>query len=172
MGKIIFVIGGARSGKSAFAKELARKNYRRVAFIATCQPLDAQMKARISRHKKERPKAWKTFEENRDIAGCLKKIGPAFDAVLIDCLTLLICNLMLKKIKPAGIEKKVKEMLAAFTKIKADTFIVSNEVGLGIVPQNKLGRDFRDVAGRINQVVAAKSDKVYFMVAGIPWRIK
>jgi adenosylcobinamide kinase/adenosylcobinamide-phosphate guanylyltransferase len=172
MAKIIFIVGGARSGKSTYALSVAKASGKKIAFIATCQPKDCEMKKRITLHKNSRPCHWKTFEEPRDPVLLLKKIGLKFDVVVIDCLTLMISNLMLKGLKEAAIESKINKLLDVLNKIKAQSVIVSNEVGLGIVPQNKLARDFRDIAGRINQIVAAKSDSVIFLVSGIPWRIK
>ncbi|MCK9602870.1 MAG: bifunctional adenosylcobinamide kinase/adenosylcobinamide-phosphate guanylyltransferase [Candidatus Omnitrophica bacterium] len=172
MAKITFVLGGARSGKSSFALKTALRCRGKTAFIATCQPLDPEMKKRIARHQRSRPKHWQTFEEPRDIGSLLKKIGAGFDTIVIDCLTLLISNLMMDNQDEKTIEKKFKDVLNTLDKIKAQTIIVSNEVGLGIVPANKLGREFRDIAGRINQMLAAKADNVFFLISGIPWKIK
>jgi len=172
MAKITFILGGARSGKSSYALKLAREYGGKVAFIATCQPLDAEMKKRIGLHKKSRPTQWQTFEEPKDAASLLKKIGAKFDSIIIDCLTLLICNLMMDNQGEAAVEKKLKDMLNTLDKIKAQAIIVSNEVGLGLVPANKLGREFRDIAGKANQIVASKANKVLFMVAGLPMIIK
>jgi len=172
MGKITFILGGARSGKSTYALNLAQERGKRVAFIATCEPGDAEMKKRIALHKKERPSGWKTFEEQKNISFVLKRIGPEFDLIIIDCLTLLISNLMLAGLKSDLIQNKIKDLLSEVTKIKSNCIIVSNEVGLGIVPENKLARDFRDIAGKTNQLVAKKSNQVFFIVSGIPWRIK
>ena len=171
MAKIIFILGGARSGKSTYALTLAKKESKKVAFIATCQALDKEMTQRIQRHRKTRPKDWQIFEEPYDVAGLLNKIGTKFELVLIDCLTLLVSNLMLKGFRESAIKKEFNRILSALNKTNAKVIIVSNEVGLGIVPQNKLARDFRDIAGKVNQVVAAKSDEVFFMVAGIPAKI-
>ncbi len=172
MGKITFILGGARSGKSQFAIKLAKEKARKVAFIAPCQPLDLEMKKRIMLHKKARPVHWQTFEEPRDIVSLLKKIGDKFELILIDCLTLFISNLLLENLKEAAIEDEVNQILSILKKIKPKSIIVSNEVGLGIIPENKLARDFRDIAGRMNQPIAAKSDEVFFMAAGIPLKIK
>lgn len=172
MGKITFILGGARSGKSRYALKLAKDTAQRVAFIATCQPKDSEMKKRALLHRKARPAHWKTFEEPFEPTLSLKRIGSKFDVVIIDCLTLMISNLMLKGLKESAIENKINKMLHALKKIKAQSILVSNEVGLGIVPGNALARTFRDTAGRINQVVAGKSDEVFFMVSGLPWRIK
>lgn len=172
MAKIIFILGGARSGKSTFALELVKKDKKKVAFIATCQPLDKEMAQRIKFHKKIRPGDWQTFEEPYKVSGLLHKIGTKFEVILIDCLTLLMSNLMLKGLKEDAITQEVNNILSALNKIKVKAIIVSNEVGLGIVPQNKLARDFRDISGKINQAVVRKSDEVFFMVSGIPTKIK
>ena len=172
MAKIIFVLGGARSGKSTFALELAKIEKRKVAFIATCQALDKEMAERIKLHKKTRPRHWQSFEEPYGVSVLLNKIGVKFEVILIDCLTLLVSNLMLKGLKKEDIQKEVSNILSFIYKNKNKAIIVSNEVGLGIVPQNKLARDFRDTAGRINQDVARESDEVFFMLSGIPIKIK
>lgn len=173
MGKITFIIGGARSGKSQYALKLAKEEKaKNVAFIATAKPLDSEMKKRIELHKKKRPKYWRTFQEPQNVSGLLKKSSNKFELILIDCLTLLISNLLLANLKQDNIEEEARKILSALKKTKASSIIVSNEVGLGIVPENKLARDFRDIAGRINQLVAEKSDEVFFLVSGIPWRIK
>lgn len=172
MAEISLVLGGARSGKSAYALHLAGKAEKKAVFIATCQALDKEIAERIELHKKTRPKSWHTFEEPYKVSLLLNKIGNKFEVILIDCLTLLVSNLMLKGLKADVIAKEVNRIFDALGKTKAKAVIVSNEVGLGIVPDNKIGRVFRDVAGRINQLAAGKSDKVYFMISGIPWKIK
>jgi len=171
MGKITFILGGARSGKSIYALSLAEK-YKRAAFIATCQPLDREMQERIRLHKKARPKNWKSFEESKDIEVLVERIGNKFECIVIDCLTLLVSNLMISGYKEKDILKKIKAILAMLRKNKARVFIVSNEVGLGLVPANKLGRDFRDIAGKVNQLTAKKADEVFFTISGIPMKIK
>ena len=173
MGKIIFVIGGARSGKSRFAIDLVRARRKaKTAFIATCRPLDGEMRARIAAHKRVRPSHWRTFEEPERLSAVLEKMGEAFEWIVIDCLTLLVSNLLLKRRGAQAIKDEIGAVISRLGKGKAASVIVSNEVGMGIVPGNRLGRDFRDVAGRINQLVAARADEIYFMVSGIPWRIK
>lgn len=173
MGKITFVIGGARSGKSRYAVESIEKNgAANAAFIATCQALDEEMARRIALHRSSRPSHWETFDEPRSVAALVEKIGGSFDHILIDCLTLLVTNLMLGGAGEGGVEREIDALVAALRKSRGASVIVSNEVGLGIVPENALARDFRDIAGRVNQQVAQKADEVYFMVAGIPWRIK
>lgn len=172
MGKIIFILGGARSGKSSYATKLAKGLGKKVAFIATCQPLDKEMRKRIALHKERRSVNWQTFEEPLGLSSLLKKNSTKFEVFLIDCLTLLVSNLLLKNFKENTIEGEINKILSILKKTKAKSIIVSNEVGLGIVPKNHLGRRFRDLAGRINQMVAEKSDEVFFLVSGIPWRIK
>ena len=171
MAKITFILGGARSGKSTYALELAKK-HKDVAFIATCQGLDREMKERIKLHKKSRPRHWQTFEEAKDVAGMLESMDNKFDCIVIDCLTLLVSNLFLAKVSYKTIEAKIERMLGNLKKKKAQAIIVSNEVGLGVVPGNKLARDFRDIAGKVNQIVASQADEVFFMVSGLPCRIK
>lgn len=171
MNKITLVLGGARSGKSTYAMHLAAK-YTKVAFIATAQALDEEMGERIKRHRKARPKNWKTFEEAKELSPLLKKITGKFNCLIIDCLTLLISNLILSGQTEDKIIKNVNGMLATLRKTKAHAIIVSNEVGLGIVPGNALSRDFRDIAGKINQIVAKTADEVFFTVSGIPLMIK
>ena len=172
MGKITFIVGGARSGKSSYALELAKSNAGKTAFVATCRPTDAEMRKRVRLHKNSRPKHWKTFQDNDNLPLLLRKISLKFEIVIIDCLTLLLSDFMLKGLNANFIEGRTKEVLRTLKKIKAESIIVSNEVGLGIVPENKLARDFRDIAGKMNQVVAKNSDHMFFLVCGIPWRIK
>jgi len=171
MGKITFILGGARSGKSMYALRLAKKR-KRVAFIATCQALDREMQERIRLHQKQRSEHWKTFEEPRNLNSLLMRMGDAFDCILIDCLTLLVSNLILSGYKKEEVLKEIKAMLTSLRKKRAKVIMVSNEVGLGLVPANKLGRDFRDIAGRVNQAVAEEADEVFFTISGIPMKIK
>jgi adenosylcobinamide kinase/adenosylcobinamide-phosphate guanylyltransferase len=171
MSKITLILGGARSGKSGHALSLAKK-YKKVAFIATCLGLDKEMQERIRLHKESRPKHWKTFEEPKDLAKLLEGLSNNFDCIIVDCLTLLVSNLILAGDKQEQVAEKIKKLLLALNKRKARIILVSNEVGSGLVPANKLGRDFRDVAGRVNQMVAKNAGEVFFVVAGIPLKIK
>ncbi|MDD5436403.1 MAG: bifunctional adenosylcobinamide kinase/adenosylcobinamide-phosphate guanylyltransferase [Candidatus Omnitrophica bacterium] len=171
MGHITFVVGGARSGKSSYAVGLASKA-KKAAFIATCEALDREMALRIKKHRRDRPGSWTTYEEPRELAALVNSLHAGHDFVLIDCLTLFVSNLILKKRKPGEIERHINSVIKALKKRKSPSVIVSNEVGLGIVPNTRLGRDFRDVAGSINKVVAERSDRMVFMISGIPWRIK
>lgn len=171
MAKIIFIVGGARSGKSSHALALA-KEYKKVAFVATCQGLDEEMKKRIRCHQATRPKQWTTMEEPKEVASLLANVKDEFNCILIDCLTLLVSNLILDGYCEKEILNKIQDLLNVLKKKKCVIIIVSNEVGLGIVPDNKLGRDFRDTAGKANQIVAQEADEVFFTVSGIPIKIK
>ena len=172
MGKIIFILGGARSGKSSYAVESAKRLGKKVAFIATCPPVDKEMKERIALHRKKRPFNWQTFEEPQNLPPLLKKISPQFNVIIIDCLTLFISNLLSEGLDDAVIEDRIRKLLGVLKQGKCKTIIVSNEVGLGIVPGNRLARRFRDLAGRINQLVTQKADDVFFMFSGLPSKIK
>ena len=172
-----FILGGARSGKSRFAQELAAKLGKRVLFVATGEALDEEMHARIKTHKRSRSPTWKTLEAPTDVAKALRnKIGDA-EVVIVDCMTLLVSNLMgTEDMDAKTLEKKVtaelKELVAFMRTTKAHFIIVSNEVGLGVVPAYPAGRVYRDALGMANQMLARNADKVYFMVAGIPIPLK
>jgi adenosylcobinamide kinase/adenosylcobinamide-phosphate guanylyltransferase len=134
--------------------------------------LDKEMKQRILLHRSLRPKHWKTYEKPKELVPLLTKLGNSFDCLIIDCLTLLISNFLLERYSEKRIAEKIETLLAGFKKNKAKVIMVSNEVGLGIVPANKLGRAFRDIAGKVNQIVAQKANEVFFTIAGIPLRVK
>jgi adenosylcobinamide kinase/adenosylcobinamide-phosphate guanylyltransferase len=169
-GKIILVIGGAKSGKSTFALEQAGAFPGRKAYVATAQPLDDEMKERIERHKAQRGRDWDTLEEPIKIARALEQIRTGYTAGVVDCLTLWLSNLL---IGVEDLEGEVDAFLAFLKTGDCPTlFIVSNEVGMGIVPDNALSRRFRDRAGYLNQQVAGIADEVYLLAAGIPLRIK
>ncbi|MHB8155441.1 MAG: bifunctional adenosylcobinamide kinase/adenosylcobinamide-phosphate guanylyltransferase [Candidatus Omnitrophota bacterium] len=171
MNKITLILGGARSGKSSYALSLA-KRYKKVAFIATCQGKDKEMRQRIKLHKETRPQHWETFEEPRELTKLLGKMDNSFNCIVIDCLTLLVSNLILAAHSQKQIIDKIQDLLLILNEKKARIILVSNEVGLGLVPINKLGREFRDIAGRVNQLVAKNAKEVFFTVSGIPLKIK
>lgn len=177
MGKLIFITGAARSGKSAFAVRMAKeisdgqKNGKAV-FLATCIPQDNEMKRRVALHKKNRPPSWKTIEAKPDILKELKGIKPIFRVVIIDCLTLFVSGLIMRGVKESRIKKKVEEITKIISQAFYAAIVVSNEVGAGVVPENKLAREFRDSAGTANQSIARRADEVYFVVSGIPVKIK
>lgn len=172
-----FILGGARSGKSRFAQELANKLGRRVLFVATGEALDEEMRVRIEAHKRTRTPTWKTLEAPTGVAKAMRgKIGNT-EVVIIDCVTLLVSNLMgTVDIDAETLEKKIaaelKELVAFMRTTKAHFIIVSNEVGLGVVPAYPAGRVYRDALGMANQMLARNADEVYFMVAGIPIPLK
>jgi adenosylcobinamide kinase / adenosylcobinamide-phosphate guanylyltransferase len=166
---ITLVIGGARSGKSSFALRTAADMKGRKACIVTAQPLDAEMQRRIEKHRFERSAAWDTFEEPIAIARLLDEVGADYDVILVDCLTLWLSNLMMNS---ADVEAEIKSLVSAAVSCRAELFMVSNEVGMGIVPDNEMARLFRDYAGIMNRMTAEKADNVYLLTAGIPVKIK
>jgi adenosylcobinamide kinase/adenosylcobinamide-phosphate guanylyltransferase len=176
MGKLTFILGGARSGKSSYAQRLAEKHGGRVAFIATATAGDDDMAARIRQHQKERPKGWVTREIPCGIAQTLRANPLREEIVVLDCLTLLVSNLLFQGGEAdvdegqatARIETEITGLLGLIQESSADWIIVSNEVGLGLVPAYPLGRIYRDLLGRANQQLAACADQVLWMVAGIP----
>ncbi|RJQ49451.1 MAG: bifunctional adenosylcobinamide kinase/adenosylcobinamide-phosphate guanylyltransferase [Nitrospiraceae bacterium] len=183
--QIFFITGGARSGKSSFAMSEAGKVKGRKAYIATAQALDEEMHDRILRHRQQRSAEWDTYEEPLQVTDVLEKIMTAHDVVLLDCLTLWLSNLMIREPDSGRIRPTVDEYLSEFvamlqqlkglshdTRHASRLFIVSNEVGMGIVPENELARKFRDHAGILNQKIAAIADEVYLVTAGIPVKIK
>jgi adenosylcobinamide kinase / adenosylcobinamide-phosphate guanylyltransferase len=175
--KIVLVLGGARSGKSTFAQKLADSLGGKVVFIATGEPLDGEMRTRIRNHKKNRPGSWRTLEVPRQVGRALEAVKLSnCEVVIIDCITLLISNLLDDGENEIEAEKRmvkeISELIGAIKKISAHYIIVSNEVGLGLVPDNKLGRIYRDLLGKANQILAQQANEVYFLAAGIPLRIK
>jgi len=174
--QIILLLGGARSGKSHYAQQLAGQLGGKVLFIATGEALDEEMQARIAEHKKARPKNWRTLEIPAGIGkGIEKGIGDA-EIVLIDCLTLLVSNLLRDEPDYPEAEKRamseINELIAAMNKLDASFIIVSNEVGMGLVPETRLGRIYRDLLGKANQLLANHATEVYLMVACLPVRVK
>jgi adenosylcobinamide kinase / adenosylcobinamide-phosphate guanylyltransferase len=167
---IIFVTGGARSGKSTFALNLARATNEAVTFIATAQAFDTEMTERIVRHQLERPQAWTTIEAPLDVQTALEHVQTR--VVILDCLSLLVSNLMLEDFTEAEILERIYDLLEIATARDLMLIVVTNEVGSGVVPEYQLGRFFRDVLGRANQTVAAASSEAYLLVAGLSLRLK
>ena len=171
--QLILVTGGTRSGKSSFAQNLAEEAQGRKAFIATAEPLDREMKERIALHKQERPAGWDTVEEPINLATAVKECGEAYDVLLIDCLTLWISNLLVNKsIQEEAILKNISALVAGCREVPARVIVVTNELGMGIVPSDRLSRLYRDLVGKANQQVASAADEVYFLVSGIPMKLK
>jgi adenosylcobinamide kinase/adenosylcobinamide-phosphate guanylyltransferase len=181
MGKeLILVLGGARAGKSAFAEKLAQAMGPRVLCVATAEPSDEEMRRRIRRHRQRRPAAWRVVEEPLEIAQALTPFLDATDVALIDCLTVWVSNLLLAAL-PGGVDqgfrqaevaekavsRAVEDLLTCYHEGPASFVVVSNEVGMGLVPEYPLGRLYRDCLGRANQQVAAEADRVYYLVAGL-----
>ncbi|MBX5185345.1 bifunctional adenosylcobinamide kinase/adenosylcobinamide-phosphate guanylyltransferase [Rhizobium sp. NZLR5] len=165
----VFILGGARSGKSRFAESLVISIGLDRHYLATGRAWDEEMQARIAQHRADRGPSWTTHEEPLDLVGKLDAIDREGGVVLIDCLTLWVTNLMMD-------ERDMAAEFAALTdflpQAKAQLVFVSNEVGLGIVPDNRMARDFRDHAGRLHQSIAAKAAEVYFIAAGLPLKMK
>jgi adenosylcobinamide kinase/adenosylcobinamide-phosphate guanylyltransferase len=179
MSKIILVLGGARSGKSSYAQSLAEETGKSVTFIATAQALDEEMSARIQKHRTERPAEWETLEVPLDLASHTQWIKS--DVVVLDCITLLISNLLMQFVKDdlvdelpfkLAVQKEMEELIGAIRSQKQDWIIISNELGLGLVPPYQMGRVYRDWLGWSNQRLAREADQVILMVAGIPMVIK
>jgi len=172
MEKFIFITGGVRSGKSKYAIKLAKNTTGRVVFLATGTAKDEEMKKRIKGHKESRPREWRTIEETKDIASILFSIGPPWKVVIIDCLTFFISNLLLDGIDENAILERIRKIVEAILRANYTTIVVSNEVGGGVVPDNKLGRRFRDIVGLANQIMADSAQEVYLVVSGIPIKLK
>jgi len=166
------ILGGARSGKSRHSLTLARRHSGGIAFVATAQAGDADMAARIARHRSERPSSWLTVEEPLDVpAACRRLIGRA-DLVVVDCLTLWVANRLLRGDADTAILHAADDLAAFMAARQASLLIVTNEVGAGVHPPTVAGLRFRDLLGLVNQRVAEAADRVTLMVAGIPLTVK
>jgi len=163
------VLGGARSGKSRFAEQLAADSGLIRHYIATGQAWDDEMRARIAQHQNDRGDNFVTHEQPLDLVGALREIDAPDICVLVDCLTLWVTNLMLAE---RDMPTEFSALCAQIQASRARTIFVSNEVGLGIVPDNRMAREFRDRAGRLHQMVAACAGDVYFIAAGLPLKMK
>ena len=173
MTKLTLILGGVRSGKSSYAVELAKK-YKNVTYVATARVEDDEMKDRVTMHKKLRPASWKTVESPENLSQTVE--GLDADLILIDCLTLYVSNLLLddneKEAKEKYITDAIEKLCGVSKDTGADVIMVSNEVGLGIVPADRISRQFRDIAGRVNQIVTSHANRVYLVTAGIPQQLK
>ena len=186
MGKIIYIAGGARSGKSSFAENLISERYKSKIYLATAIPFDDEMKDRIEKHKKQRGKNWKTIENYKNLSKILKNHIEGYDVILLDCITNMVTNLMIMEDEYDWDNISMKEVDSVRDKIIAeiksliefikendiDMVAVSNEVGLGLVPSTPLGRHFRDIGGKINQIMAEASSEAYFVISGLNMKLK
>ncbi len=163
------VVGGARSGKSAFAERLVAASELAPVYVATAQIFDDEMRDRVAEHRVRRGADWSLIEEHDDLEGVLRREARPGRAVLVDCLTLWITNLMMAE---ADIQARSFALIDALIAAEGPVALVTNEVGMGIVPDNAMARDFRDHAGRLNQEIAAHADHVYFMAVGLPLKMK
>ena len=177
MSQTIFITGGARSGKSRFAEKTAAGYGAPLCYLATAQSLDDEMGRRVIQHQERRGDTWQTIEEPLQLAQALTEHDGAFKVILIDCLTLWLSNLlMLHEYLGAKAEGRILEDVMHLAETLRDmttpVIIVSNEVGMGIVPENRLARMFRDIAGHANQTIAAAADEAWLVTSGIPLRLK
>ena len=164
-----FVLGGTRSGKSAFAERLVVETGLSRHYLATGRAWDGEMQARIAGHRTARGDGWTTHEEPLDLVGRLTALGTQGNVILVDCLTLWVTNLMMEGRDIAAESESLQSCLSGMA---ATVVLVSNEVGLGIVPDNKMAREFRDHAGRLHQSIASIAREVYFVAAGLPLKMK
>lgn len=182
MSKLTLILGGARSGKSTYAEKLAKRQSGRVAYIATAQALDEEMQARITAHRQNRPDSWQTFEIPSNVGRTLLEHPPPAELILLDCLTLLVANRLLEaapdvdqpdeSAATALVQSEIDDLLEAIELSQAEWIVVSNEVGLGLVPPYPLGRIYRDVLGWANQRLARQAERVVFMIAGRPMKLE
>ncbi|HAD26197.1 MAG TPA: bifunctional adenosylcobinamide kinase/adenosylcobinamide-phosphate guanylyltransferase [Alphaproteobacteria bacterium] len=173
--RLTFVLGGARSGKSSFAQTLAEQAAEtaghKLFYIATAEIRDAEMADRVAAHQRARGPEWHAREAPRDLGAALRAVDAPGHVLLVDCLTLWLSNVMEAE-SGSGLAARFEALLADLAALSGRAILVSNEVGLGIVPDNALARAFRDQAGRLNQQVAAQADQVFFVAAGLPLKMK
>lgn len=179
MGKLILVTGGARSGKSSFAEKYVAKYGKNIAYIATSQVLDEEMAYRVKLHRERRPENWQTFEAPKDAHAAISEAGKTCDMILFDCLTVYISNILCgmdnledEELLFQTVKQQYELLLLAVGETEATVVIVTNEVGAGIVPMNKLARHFRDLAGLANQAMAKEATEVYLVVSGMAVNVK
>ncbi len=192
MGRLILITGGARSGKSSYAEQRAAElGGDNVLYVATSQILDEEMRDRVRKHQAQRPSAWQTIEAPLNVAAAIRDQAQIADQIiLLDCLTLLTTNILMQAAGPEGdafnepssdpfateiesaVLREVNALIELAQQSQGTMLVVTNEIGLGVVPPYELGRAYRDILGRANQVFAAASDEVILMVAGIPMSVK
>lgn len=172
MAPVIFITGGARSGKSRLAERLAGNFGGSLGYIATGAAGDGEMAQRIARHRQRRGPAWTTIEEPMELAAALRENDGRFAAILVDCITLWLTNLLLAYDDSTRCLDRVRELTTLLPQLTSPIIFVSNEVGMGIVPENRLARQFRDLAGEANEMIAAAADEVHVTFSGLPLRLK
>lgn len=185
MGQITLITGGARSGKSTFAEKSVREKNKRTAYLATAIAFDESMKSRIEKHVNQRPSEWTTFEKATKAHEVVREIASNHEVLLLDCITVLMTNtLFMDDLDWDTIDEKtidrvegrvmedIKLLISALKESDLQSYLVTNEVGSGIVPENRLARIFRDIAGRINQYIASQADEVYAVISGLPLKLK
>jgi len=172
MAKLIFISGGTRSGKSRLAEELAGRYGDPLLYVATAHAGDTEMAARIARHQERRGPAWQTVEEPYELMSVIAGHDGWFKAILVDCITLWLTNLLLSSDRNETALEKVRELAAAAKILRSPLILVSNETGMGIVPENELARRFRDLAGEANEILATAADEAYVMFSGLPLKLK
>ncbi len=166
---VTLVLGGARSGKSRFAENLVETSGLKPVYVATAQAFDAEMKDRIERHRARRGNDWETVEAPIDLPDALRACSSGDRVVLVDCLTLWLSNLMMKV---ADLDAEGTRLVEVLSDLAGPVVLVSNEVGMSIVPENRMAREFRDHAGELNQNVAAVASDVFLIAAGLPMKLK
>ena len=191
MGRLTLILGGARSGKSTFAEQRARElGGESVLYVATSETKDEEMQERVTKHRAGRPPAWGTLESSRNVAQALRQEGSSARVVLLDCMTFLVANHLMDAAAPkdnpfddpsadpfdpqieTDVVAEVEALVAYVQESDIEMLVVSNEVGLGVVPPYELGRAYRDILGRANQILARHADEVLLLVAGIPMKVK
>ena len=172
MGHLLLVTGGTRSGKSRYAVERAKTWGPRVLYVATCQPVDDEMRERVRRHQAERPVTWRPVDPGAEIVTAIQEHGAKADGILLDCLTLYVSSLLMSGSGEFEVMQQVETLCMALRDISRPAVMVTNEVGWGVVPETSLGRLFRDAAGCANQVAARHAQEVVMLVCGLPVVIK
>lgn len=185
MGRLILITGGVRSGKSSYAEERAISMGEKILYIATASGFDDEMRERIRQHRLRRPSSWETLEAFKDFGSVLPALLEGIDGALLDCMTIMVTNIMLQEdvdwecpgtgeinLIEKQVMAQVDELLTVIKDREIPFIIVTNELGMGLVPPYALGRAMRDIAGRVNQKLAKSADEVYLCVSGIPIKIK
>lgn len=186
MGKVTLITGGARSGKSTFGEEMAKKAGENILYVATAKAIDEEMKDRIKRHRERRPDNWDTLEAYRDLDKLLPERSGNYHGILLDCITIMSTNIIFDE--PVMLQdeipfedmlrteevlmEEIDRLINSFKNLKTDLIMVTNEVGMGLVPEYPLSRFYRDALGRVNQKLGRAADEVWLVVSGIPMKVK